>query len=266
MSILERILPRLKQLGYILGNVIAQGEIDRAVRDAQARAGLEPTGELDSATIRAIEAPRFCGLPDVMPMGLEINRWPNPKIYWGFAEKWPVDMATVQSAVEWACQQWELVCGVEFIYCDKAFPPESQSRMLIECRRIDGPGGTLAWSELANNQSGQKKQRYDAGESAWVNSETPRNFEIDLARVACHEIGHFLGIPHIRAGNLLQPTYDVRIRTPQAGDIQEAQARYGPPKKVTPPVEPPSTPAGVTIQISGSVSGISIPGYRVQKL
>lgn len=262
MSLIDRITHRLGQLGYALGKGLTD-----AVRDAQARAGLEPTGELDSATIRAIEAPRFCGLPDVMPLAAEINRWPNPKIYWGFAEKWPVDMATVQAAIEWACRQWELVCGVEFIYCDQSFPPESQSRMLIECKRIDGPGGTLAWSELANNKSGQKTQRYDAGESAWVNSESPRQFEIDLARVACHEIGHFIGIPHIRAGNLLQPTYDVRIRTPQAGDIQEAQSRYGPPKKVTPPpADPPPSPANVTIQISGSVSGISIPGYRVTKV
>lgn len=98
--------------------------------------------------------------------------------------------------------------------------------------------GVLAQSELANGRDGRKTQQYDSTER-WVVSDRPANAQIDLARVACHELGHFIGIPHIAAGNLLQPTYDVRIRGPQGGDIAEARARYGPPAVKPPPDDSP---------------------------
>jgi hypothetical protein len=126
---------------------------------------------------------------------------------------------------------------------------------------MDGQNGVLAESQLANGQSGQKWQRYDSGER-WVNAERPNNFEIDLARVACHEIGHFIGIPHISQGNLLQPTYDVRIRKPQAGDIREAQARYGKPSPTAPP-PPGGDGSEFLVRINQDASISLSPAVRV---
>jgi hypothetical protein len=185
---------------------------------------------------------------------MEAARWPDPHIYWGFANEWPTSIGTTKAkeAIVWATQQWEAVCGVRFTYCDTSFPAEAKSRCLISCSPIDGGMGILAQSELANGRPGQKSQTYDSAER-WVVSDRPANAQIDLARVACHELGHFIGIPHIASGNLLQPTYDVRIRGPQAGDIAEAKARYGPPTVDRPP---PPAPAVEQYLVKGV--GISI--------
>lgn len=230
-------LARLAKLGFSIAKGIAV-----ALRAYQEFHGLEVTGELDTATIRSMSAPRFCGCPDVMAISseMEANRWPDPHIYWGFANEWRTSIGTekAKEAITWATQQWEAVCGVRFTYCDAAFPAEARSRCLISCSPIDGAMGVLAQSELANGRDGRKTQQYDSTER-WVVSDRPANAQIDLARVACHELGHFIGIPHIAAGNLLQPTYDVRIRGPQGGDVAEARARYGPPAVKPPPDDSP---------------------------
>ena len=254
-------MKRLDDLGFGLGDVrgLMPDTDDAQLRRFQAFHGLEETGILDAPTERALYAPRFCGCPDLMVLEASNNRWPDPHIHWGLANNWPVPMDLVISAITWACQQWEAVCGLRFTYCETAFPVAAKSRMLIKCDRIDGQSGTLAWSELANGRDGQKGQQYDSGEK-WVNDERPNNFEIDLGRVACHEIGHFIGIPHIAQGNLLQPMYDVRIRTPQAGDIREAQSRYGPP---TTPKPPPGDGAEFLIRVNADASIALSPGVRV---
>lgn len=62
---------------------------------------------------------------------------------------------------------------------------------------------------------------------------------IDLCRVAVHELGHMIGIPHLSVGNLMAPTYSTGIATLQGGDIAEAVSRYGPPVNPPTPVPPP---------------------------
>ncbi|NIQ12984.1 MAG: matrixin family metalloprotease, partial [Candidatus Dadabacteria bacterium] len=82
------------------------------------------------------------------------------------------------------------------------------------------------------------EQKYDTTEN-WVVLNHPPSNRIDIVRVACHEIGHVIGIPHIGAGNLMAPHYSQQIRDPQAGDISEAVSRYGRP---LPTPEPEPTP------------------------
>ncbi|HYE78310.1 MAG TPA: matrixin family metalloprotease, partial [bacterium] len=202
-----------------------------------------------------------------MPVSLEINKWPDPRIRWALASSnWPgLEYARVREAFAWAWSQWEAVCGIAPEFAESP----GQAHVVIECARIDQPGQVLAWSELANNTMQAKRQRYDASEN-WAYTESPRPHEIDLARVAGHEIGHVLGIGHIASGNLLQPTYDTRIRGPQAGDIAEARARYGPPRNVPPPSPPhPPTPVSageLTIKVKQAGGKFSVdlgPGFRV---
>lgn len=177
-----------------------------------------------------------CGCPDAMLANATAEaRWPTKDITYYIAapDRWPgLTADQVREAFRLAWSWWAAVCGIN--PREVATPAEALVR--VECKRIDGVAGVLAWSELANGSLQPKQQRYDSTES-WVVSENPGNTVIDLARVACHEIGHVLGIPHIEGGNLLAPTYSVTVRRPQVGDIREAQARYGPP--LSPPAPPP---------------------------
>jgi hypothetical protein len=103
---------------------------------------------------------------------------------------------------------------------------------------IDGPSNVLAWSELADNTNRPKTQRYDSGDS-WVIEESPAS-GIDLARVACHEIGHVLGLSHdtSNSGSLMAPSYSLRVRKPTDRDVQRAlQLGYG--RRASVPSPPP---------------------------
>ena len=62
------------------------------------------------------------------------------------------------------------------------------------------------------------------------------------------ELGHAIGISHIGPGNLMAPTYSSTINKPQSGDIQEAIARYGPPR--VQPSEPDPTDDETMVLIS----------------
>jgi hypothetical protein len=145
--------------------------------------------------------------------------------------------AGVRGAIEEACSRWEAVCGLSF------FEAQSHKHALLVISagiRGEGPGGTLAWSELPCGPDRQLAQQYDRKER-WVIADNAPSNRIDLTRVICHEVGHAIGISHIGSGNLLAPTYSTRINRPQAGDIVEAQARYGRPaeKRKPEPADPP---------------------------
>lgn len=236
--------------------------LKKAIKAYQIFHGLKADGVVGPVTERSMEAPRFCGLPDVMEMGsdLSLPRWPSNSLTWTFTNTWPqIPKDQLIEMFRWAFAQWEMVCNLHFNYVEG-----SAAHIRIQTGRIDNRGGTLAWSELANGNMNPKDQKYDSDEP-WVFSETPTQFTIDLGRVAAHEIGHVIGIPHIESGNLLAPIYSSRIRTPQGGDIRQAQTRYGPPQL------PPPDPGGektfmVTISGTGELVKLEATGFRVTPL
>jgi len=254
------LLVKLTKLGF----TIAKG-IDTALKEYQKFHGLEETGECDPSTKRSLELPRFCGHPDIIPEKVTIGgmcRWDVPRdsvtgrmlIPWAITAYPPrLDAIIVKSTYTKAWSLWERVCNIQPIFVD------DPNRALIQMgtRSIDAVGGILAESELPCGNIKLCRQWYDTNEN-WVVSDNPTPGQIDLTRVAAHEIGHAMGLNHGPSGNLLAPTYSLSIGTPQAWDIQEMVKRYGE-ATITSPY-----PDLITIRIKGSE--ITIPGYRVTKL
>lgn len=212
----------------------------------------------------------YCGCPDALTLraAVDVARWPVRDIPYFIAapDGWPgLTAAQVAEAFALGWQWWADVCDI----LPRRVASAAEALVRVECARIDGPMQTLAWSELADGTTRPKRQRFDAGEP-WTVSESPGRL-IDLARVACHEIGHVLGIPHIATGNLLAPIYSATVRKPQAGDVTEAVRRYGPakPRPPVPPVPPvpPSPPPGpvavITFPVPPVIAQLESMGYVV---
>lgn len=268
----EKLITFLFKLGWLIFSSLDEAkknattqQLEAAVMAYQAFHGLDVDGWAGPQTERSIDEPRFCGHPDRMEIGEGLGKWPDANIRWWIdpatISGLPISGGIIEEAFTWAFAQWAAVCGIKPTRTSQ----QQQSHVRIRFAPIDGPSKTLAWSELANNNNTAKQQQYDSAET-WVNSPTPQRFQIDLGRVACHEIGHVLGIPHIANGNLLQPLYDVNIRTPQRGDISEAQARYGPPKDTLPPPPPTGDKFVITVEGTGKVSGLAATGFKVERL
>lgn len=230
-------------------------KVEKAVAELQRLYGLNVDGWAGPQTQRVLSDPlaNFCGVPDRLPIGRkgQLCKWPHKEITWAFeggdANLLPsLDGRDQLYAFEWAWKAWATVCGIEPAY---SMNPKT-ANVVISAGGIDRGGGTLAWSELAcgTRRDSQRRQKYDSQET-WVIKENPARQEIDLARVAAHEIGHVLGIAHLRRGALMQPSYDPQIRRPQTADIVEAVRRYGE------PTEGPEPDAGAELPGVLSING-----------
>jgi len=188
----------------------------------------------------------FCGISGeaFAIAAQQICMWPIKKISWSLSDLLPgLTEEDWRSAVEEALSMWSVVCALDFKYN----PDARTANILITVARIDGPSGTLAWSEMPcyANPWSKLVQRYDAGEYHWVRSDSPGPQELDIVRVVAHEIGHAIGIPHLGRGNLMAANYSRAVRALQAQDVAEAVRRYGrraPVPVPTPIPEPPALP------------------------
>jgi hypothetical protein len=188
---------------------------------------------------------RYCQLSDHARLGLGICKFDQKDVYWRYTpDGAPFDAKTIIDIFTRAWQMWAKVCGVKPHYAD------DPQRVNVDTRfgPIDGRYNILAWSEMPCGGTERLSQLFDSSE-VWVDSAFPRQNQIDLLRVAAHEIGHAIGIPHIASGNLMEPYYDTSIREPQAGDVAEAVARYGKPEGGG-PVNGGQTPRWVSIVLA----------------
>lgn len=264
MTIPAELVQRLITLGWLPGPTADPAAVKGAVRDYQTFHGLKPDGDAGPITLRHLDKLRFCGLAEHFTQEA-VCAWPQrpAKITWNITGTLAgVSTADQKDAYALAWGYWSEVCGVLPEYVSNP----SGANVLMGSGRIDGPQGTLAWSELPCGGARTLAQKYDDTEP-WGIFEGGGFGKIDLVRVACHEIGHVIGIPHISAGNLLAPTYNQSIRKPQAGDIAEAVKRYGPPVNQPEPT-PPGPPADKswTVLESTLKAQASAMGYRLSKL
>lgn len=174
----------------------------------------------------------FCGHPPIMHLA-EFQTKRNFQCRWWVDGDLPgFERFDLRLAVAQAMNAWSEVSGVNH---EEAMLL-TDADLVIATGRIDGPSKILAWCELP----GPKVQHsmIDASEP-WViqlGTQVPRN-KIDLERVLRHEFGHFWGLDHSPqgSGNLMDPTYSLKIDGPRPGDIQRMVALYGSPRVPMPP-------------------------------
>jgi hypothetical protein len=256
----QQLIGRLFQLGWSafksLDAALANPEtLEKTVTQYAAFHGLSAIGDVEDH----INEPRICALPDVMPIGSSVCKWPDGEITWDItAEINGLSRGQVQEGVTEALNRWKRVCGIRPVFT----PGNPNARITIGSRGIDGPMGVLAESELPCGNVRRCRQWYDNGEPWGMFNGSGANRLIDFIRVAMHELGHALGMGHIGAGNLLAPTYSRNIWEAQAGDIAEMVARYGQPLPQKPD-EPPTKFEEYVIRVTGK---LAIDGCRITRL
>ncbi len=251
----------LQHYGYTFNST---DDIMSSVCRFQSMAGLLVDGIVGPKTLGIMQHPR-CGCKDTLEARNSPRKWADRNISY-YIEKRDSDITADEwdDAITKAFTQWSDVANLKFTRTNTS--RKANCIMSIGSGRsqdFDGPGGTLAWAQLPPNSryNGQLLCRFDAGET-WITNASLRG--VLLLNVACHEIGHLLGLGHSQVNSaLMAPFYNPSITKPQnSDDVTRISKLYGEAPEKPEKVEPTEN---LIIHIEGTIEGIKIPGYRVQK-
>jgi hypothetical protein len=218
-----------------LDEVTHEGEFDEATEIALRRfqqfVGLEPTGELDEATLRQMAQPR-CGFPDTAEFVLQGSKWNKTQLTYAFQNFSPdLSQAQIRSAIQQAFGLWAAVTPLTFKEVSAAVPHDILIRFASGNHgcgsNFDGVGGVLAHAYYPPPGGGSQAGDTHFDESElWTVNLPPTG--IDLVTVAAHEFGHALGLAHSTiSGALMYPYYGGAHRKLEADDVAGIQALYG---------------------------------------
>lgn len=180
----------------------------------------------------------FCGnCQRALALGAEAatdSRWAKKDLAVRIASDLPGILRSVFTAeCKRALDAWSAAADLRFTIVEGG-----AADITITTGPIDGPGGTLAWSELAAGLRALQ-QKYDTAER-WEVS-------IDLYLVILHELGHALGLQHDvqNAQAVMAPRYNGSLSKLQPRDVARIQALYGAPRvDPTPPPDGGNGPNG----------------------
>uniref|UniRef100_A0A672I811 Matrix metallopeptidase 15a n=1 Tax=Salarias fasciatus TaxID=181472 RepID=A0A672I811_SALFA len=249
----------LRRFGYLsqasrqMSTMQSAQILSKAIADMQRFYGLEVTGQMDAATVTAMQRPR-CGLPDRNPE--ELVEGARRKRYTLTGQRWDKDTITysivnqnlppslgeqrTHGAIRRAFEVWRRATPLTF----RQLPAESRANgsradladiLLLfasgfhgDMSLFDGEGGSLAHAYYPGPGIGGDTH-FDADEPWTLDNENPKG--IDLFLVAVHELGHALGLEHSdNPAATMAPFYQwthTQNFTLHEDDVQGIQYIYG---------------------------------------
>ncbi|XP_061883543.1 matrix metalloproteinase-19 [Entelurus aequoreus] len=249
---LDRAQDYLQQFGYLKETTDPQDpqhlqEVTEALRMFQKVNDLQPSGELDEATLEVMSLPR-CGLQDnFFNTHLKfrlMGRWRKKHLTYRLHNYTPdMSRAQVKLSIQQAFNMWSDVSDLTFREVDHGLQEDiriSFHDSHTSCPfPFDGLGGVLAHAEAP--ESGRIHLDED---ELWTEG-TRRGSNLRI--VAAHEIGHALGLGHSQFRSALMAPVYVGYRGNfklHSDDVNGIQALYG--KRTTgSPSWSPTTPADV---------------------
>jgi len=239
--------------------LLSANGVKSAIKDFQAFAGLNQTGDLDDTTVKLMNTPR-CGVTDIVGKGatarrrkryaLQGSRWRTRDLTYRIT-KYPsssrFSRKQVDDQIQKAFELWSTSTNLNF-------QAKSKGSVHIEIRferkehgdgdPFDGPGGTLAHAYFPQYGG---DAHFDDQEYWTIDSFKGTN----LLQTAAHEFGHSLGLSHSDVNSaLMAPFYrgwqpNLKLHQDDVDAIQALYGRYtgGGSNTPTTTKSPPSNPA-----------------------
>uniref|UniRef100_A0ACB8FGK6 Uncharacterized protein n=1 Tax=Sphaerodactylus townsendi TaxID=933632 RepID=A0ACB8FGK6_9SAUR len=201
------------------------------LRRMQSFFGLDPTGQLDTGTLKLMKEPR-CGVPDVAGYNLFPRKikWPTWNLTYRIVN-YTLDLSREETdqAIQEAFKVWSDVAPLHFTRLS-----HGTADIVISFGKkdhgdffpFDGPSGQLAHAFPPGDNIGGDVHFDD--DETWTNDSRAFN----LFAVAAHEFGHALGLQHSSHPRaLMYPLYTysgLKDFVLPEDDVEGIQALYGP--------------------------------------